>query len=588
MTAASTTSRRLVRRLYAGAIAAGVLAGLAAGAGGDLATTALQPFAIWALLLAATLATIARTGSLRSSAARSPDADPGAEAEPTAKTERSTFILSSSGLALACVGTLALLLALSLAAKAAVPPAPGNATIVAALALAVVGFASFAAARWTAAASATLLPEAPGLTGWLQGAQWISLLTAAGLAARGLGLPVLDADRWLTTMLLVFCAVCAAELAGRGALRLLTSPGRVAPVAPIGLMTLDVVFHPRGPISGAADVVERELGLSLRSAWALGFVIRRLPPVVLAMGVLLWLSTALVVVAPDEQGVRLRFGRLASPDPVEPGLHVTWPWPIAAIERYPVRRTQTLPLGYAGPQRSSLLWAETHAREEYTLLLGDGRELVSVDAAVTYRIRDVVRYALVSQNARDVLAAIAYRLLMQVTVTSNLDRLLSVDRGRFARQFAERLQQEVDARRLGLEILHTGFTSLHPPVGVAPDYQAVVSAEVARRTIVARAQEDRERTLPAAAAEAEAEVMTAQAAAALGLADAAGGASAFMAALGQYKVAPDLFTFRRRLEALEDGAAGLGLFVVDRRVAVESRELWIDLRPGASASGGVR
>lgn len=583
----AVAGRRFVRPLYAGAVAAGALALLALGTGGSLRTTALTPVAVSALLLAAVVAAIARLTDLRTRA--EPAEGDAATDEIPALPDLRMFARLGVGITLAAAGTAALLVAVRAIVQTQTAAPAGNATIVTGLALAVVSFALSAAARWSAASAGPALPEAPGLAGWLRGCQWIALLTAAGLVARGMRLPLLDADRWLVTALLVPCALCAAELAARGAMRLATPRDRVALVAPVGLVTLDVVFHPRGPVAGVADAAERELGLSLRSAWALGFVLRRLPALALAMTLVLWLSTALVVVAPDEQGVRLRFGRLASPDPVEPGLHVAWPWPVEAIERYPVRRTQTLSLGYTGPQKSSLLWAQTHASEEYTLLLGDGRELVSVDALITYRIRDVVRWALASQNTRDTLEAVAYRLLMQVTVTSNLDRLLSVDRSRFAHQFAERLQREIDARRLGLEVLHTGFTSLHPPVAVAAEYQAVVSAEVARRTIVVRAQEERERVLPAVTAEAEAEVMSAQAAAAHRVAEATGNASAFVDALGQYRAAPGLFAFRRRLETLEQGAAGLSLYVVDRRVAAEGGELWIDLRSGATGpAGGTR
>src|SRR5438132_678441 len=106
-------------------------------------------------------------------------------------------------------------------------------------------------------------------------------------------------------------------------------------------------------------------------------------------------------------------GRLAggSAVPVEPGLRLKRPWPFEDVDRYPVRRVQTLGLGYAGPSKASLLWGRRHAGEEYQLLLGDGRELVSVDATVSYRIRDVVAFALAFENPRETLEALAYRLL---------------------------------------------------------------------------------------------------------------------------------------------------------------------------------
>jgi membrane protease subunit HflK len=257
---------------------------------------------------------------------------------------------------------------------------------------------------------------------------------------------------------------------------------------------------------------------------------------------------------------------------------VKWPWPIETIEPYSVRRAQTLALGFGTASRASLLWAEAHSLDEYTLLLGDGRELISVDATLTYRIRDVIAYALGSADARQRLDALAYRLLMHVTVVTDLDQLLSVDRGEFSRAFAQRLQREADAHRLGIEILHVAFSSLHPPLAVASAYEAVVSAEVERTTLVSRARVDRERLLPATRAAATAEVLQAQAAAGLRIAEAHAGASRFTATLAPYHAAPDLFRFRRRLETLEQATPDLNLFVVDHRIGTSADDLWIDLR----------
>src|SRR5262249_60085852 len=105
------------------------------------------------------------------------------------------------------------------------------------------------------------------------------------------------------------------------------------------------------------------------------FVRRSLAVLVASLVVLVWTSTALVVVGPHEQGVRLRFGRLASRVPVPPGLHAKWPWPLETVERYAVNRVQTLGLGFAGPRRESLLWGRGHAGEEDQRLLRDGRGL---------------------------------------------------------------------------------------------------------------------------------------------------------------------------------------------------------------------
>jgi membrane protease subunit HflK len=145
------------------------------------------------------------------------------------------------------------------------------------------------------------------------------------------------------------------------------------------------------------------------------------------------------------------------------------------------------------------------------------------------------------------------------------------------------LQQAADAQGLGLEILHVGFISLHPPVAIAGAYEDVISAEIERETRTARARVSRETTIPAAQADAARLVREAEAEAARRLADAAGAAAGFRAAFEAARTSPELFRFRRRLEALEDGLADRSLFVVDHRLRTGAGELWIDVRPGTSS-----
>jgi membrane protease subunit HflK len=202
---------------------------------------------------------------------------------------------------------------------------------------------------------------------------------------------------------------------------------------------------------------------------------------------------------------------------------------------------------------------------------------------VTYRIRDAAAYALAFQNPQEALDALAYRRLMLDTVALDLDRLLSADREAFARGFARRLQESCDAAGLGVEILHVGFASLHPPVDVARAYQAVVSAEVDRETQRASARSTAAVMGPAAEAEAVQAEGRAEAAAVARRAEAAGAATRFESLLSQHRTAPELFGFRRRLEALETGLADVSLYVVDRTLPARGGELWLDLRPTPSA-----
>jgi regulator of protease activity HflC (stomatin/prohibitin superfamily) len=122
-----------------------------------------------------------------------------------------------------------------------------------------------------------------------------------------------------------------------------------------------------------------------------------------------------------------------------------------------------------------------------------------------------------------------------------------------------------------------GFTvgGMHPPVMVALDYQAVVSAELRKVTAVVSAQEVRNRTVPYA----EAAVLRAEYAArsegAEMLATAAGDAWSFLTLQSQYRAAPEEYFFRRRLETLEKGLNSRRFTVLDSRFQRDGGELWM-------------
>ena len=51
----------------------------------------------------------------------------------------------------------------------------------------------------------------------------------------------------------------------------------------------------------------------------------------------------------------------------------------------------------------SILWADQHAEEEFTLLLGDGKDLISADGIVMYQIRDPYLYLERQRDAEEIL-----------------------------------------------------------------------------------------------------------------------------------------------------------------------------------------
>jgi membrane protease subunit HflK len=238
-----------------------------------------------------------------------------------------------------------------------------------------------------------------------------------------------------------------------------------------------------------------------------------------------------------------------------------------------------LTVGHEGAEENGgpedVLWARQHAANEYTLLLGDGRDLITVDAAVQFRISDARAWHYHSQNPADALRAIAHRAVMRTTVSRTLAEALSENLVAMTARMRTMVQDEANALDLGVEIL--GFTvgGMHPPVDVAPAYQAVVSAELGKVTAIVNAQAYKNRTLPIAENAALLGSNGARAEGEWALGRAAGEAWSFRTLQSQYQAAPADYLFRRRLETLEKSLPTRRFTILDVRIQRDGGELWL-------------
>ena len=226
-----------------------------------------------------------------------------------------------------------------------------------------------------------------------------------------------------------------------------------------------------------------------------------------------------------------------------------------------------------GPE--DVLWARQHADNEYTLLLGNGRDLITVDASVQFRIADPAAWHYHSQNPREALRAIAYRAVMRTTVNRTLTDALSENVAKTTATMRAMMQRDADALGLGVDVLDFTVGGMHPPVAVARAYQAVVSAELNKTTAIVNAQMARNRIVPTADTSAIIALNAARADDASATAQATGEASSFLILQSQYRASPEDYLFRRRLETLEQSLSHRPLTLIDARFLRDGGELLV-------------
>ena len=307
---------------------------------------------------------------------------------------------------------------------------------------------------------------------------------------------------------------------------------------------------------------------------------RSLEPLAIGLCLIGWLSTSLTVVGIEEQGLVRTFGRAVQGQVLMPGLHLHWPWPVDRVFRIPVKRVQALAVGHEGEEAGgpeNVLWARRARPQRIHALLGNGRDLITIDAAVQFRIMDPRAWRYHStESSRGIEGHRLSRGYAINTVNRTLSDALVGKRGDSDEQHAR--HDAAGGGRFGSGRRNRGrspWAACTRRLLVAGAYEAVVSAELGKVTAVVNAQVFRNQMLPEAEASVLTNENTARAEGAQALALSAGQAWSFRTLESQYHAAPEEYFFRRRLEALEKDLTGRNFTVVDSRIQRDGGDLWL-------------
>lgn len=232
-----------------------------------------------------------------------------------------------------------------------------------------------------------------------------------------------------------------------------------------------------------AETISYQFGVEVSRSWLYQLLGRAVTPLsVLAIVILLGLS-CLTIIAPDEQGVLLRFGTIEG-KPLAPGIHFKQPWPFETVELHPVGRVQEVLISsdLTGVTRKAqaILWTTDSDRdsllgqEDFLAAPGNstadlgaaGVSLVSADVTVQYAVGDLQRYVQGSTNQRQLLKLVAQREISEYFASHDIDDLLGPCRVSAGEELATTIQVRLDEMSLGIRIVAVAVTGLHPPIGI--------------------------------------------------------------------------------------------------------------------------
>ena len=306
----------------------------------------------------------------------------------------------------------------------------------------------------------------------------------------------------------------------------------------------------------------------------IGFILRIYHwPIMLL--VVLYLCSGLTSVAPGEQAMVLRFGRLVGDTPGQQvhgaGFLFALPRPIDEVIRVDVKKVQTVQIrdlwngsgratnpaavSEGAPQaiRSSRSFATTDTidpEQDGYCLTGDDYVLQAVMVA-RYRVQDPVTYALKVSDPEQVLRQVICSTMTRCVGELGIQEIMGEGRRLLSERVRSLAQEQFDATGMGMELLAVEFEKLEPPYQVLPSFRNVVTTMIDAVTLLQQAYQYRDTEIPTAEARPSTKIAQARAKAAQKVATARGEAEAFKALYEEYRQRPELVRERLYREMLE-------------------------------------
>ncbi len=294
-----------------------------------------------------------------------------------------------------------------------------------------------------------------------------------------------------------------------------------------------------------------------------------------------WLLSGLVIVRTGDRAAYFRLGILQA-ETLPPGIHLTLPWPLSRTTSFAAQQLRATTVGYVADLRkvstTPMLWTKAHGDAEFPLVVGDGTELVAINAIVHYRVADGrddhANFVTTARDPDQLVRNLAQHVLMADTRTKTLQALLETDRTVWGQQIRSHLQGDVSNIKLGVEILQFDVLSIHPPIEVADSFLAIVTARVDAEREIAEARgaylAERNRCEMMSATEAA----DASAAASVRLTGVKEESLFLEAMLSSYEQQPDVFRQRAFCNAISEALADRSLTLIDSNLPA-SLKLWL-------------
>ena len=277
--------------------------------------------------------------------------------------------------------------------------------------------------------------------------------------------------------------------------------------------------------------------------------------VVLGLVVLLWSSSGFYIVDASQRGVVLQFGRFK--EITEPGLRWRLPWPVQSHETVNLSGVRTIEIGYRTTEKNRV--------NKEALMLTDDENIVSVQFAVQYLLKDPQAYLFNNRHADDSVMQAAETAIREVVGKSKMDFVLYEGRDAIAANTQKLIQEILDRYQTGIQVRSVSMQGTQPPEQVQAAFDDAVKAGQDRERQKNEGQAYANDVVPRARGTASRLFEEASGYKQRIVAMAEGDASRFKQILTEYQKAPEVTRQRLYLETMQQVYSNTSKVMVDAK-----------------------
>ena len=290
---------------------------------------------------------------------------------------------------------------------------------------------------------------------------------------------------------------------------------------------------------------------------------------------IVWLASGFYIVDASQRGLVLQFGSFK--ETTEPGLRWRMPYPIQSHELVNLTGVRTIEIGYRGSERNKVL--------KEALMLTDDENIVNIQFAVQYILKDPVDYLFNNRHTDDAVMGAAETAVREIVGKSKMDFVLYEGREQIATQAAKLMQDILDRYQSGILISKVTMQNAQPPEQVQAAFDDAVKAGQDRERQKNEGQAYANDVIPKAKGTAARLMQEAEGYKQRVISTAEGDASRFKQVVSEYAKAPEVTRQRMYLDTMQQVFANTSKVMIDAKGQGNLLYLPLDkLMQGAAAA----